>query len=219
MEWAFERHKFDFFLRIDDDHFLCLDRLLYELEFRPKQALYWGFVHCKPKIVRVDEAWLILTHDLVEEILDKRNNTTLLCSPYGDQAVALWMMESAKNITFFMDNERIIHKSAGKDQRFLLNRDVCMRYLSLHGSYPRSMRQFWLSSHVLRERDPVSISYDINKIEPFAKLCRHPPVFDYKGFTPEYQFEPKPCSENPKWSVSKKPHVGREETGERYSKY
>ena len=111
MEWSYGRYQFDFFLRIDDDHFLCLDRLLYELNFRPKKALYWGFVHCRPKIVRVDEAWLILTRDLIEEVLDKRN-TTLLCSPYGDQAVALWMGESSKNVTYFMDNQRIIHKSA-----------------------------------------------------------------------------------------------------------
>ncbi|XP_020632220.1 uncharacterized protein LOC110069101 [Orbicella faveolata] len=218
MDWAFKRYKFDFFLRIDDDHFLCLDRLLYELNFRPKQALYWGFVHCHPKIIRVDEAWLILTRDLIEEILDKRNST-LLCSPYGDQAVALWMMDSAKNVTYFMDNKRIIHKSAGKDQNFLLNKDVCMQYMSLHGTYPRSMRQFWLSSHILRDRDPLTISYDINVIEPFSTLCRFPPVFDYRGFIKEFQFEPKPCYENPKWSVSKKPHVGREEFGERYSKY
>lgn len=218
MEWASERHKFDYFLRIDDDHFLCLDRLLYELNFRPKEALYWGFVHCKPKIVRVDEAWLLLTHDLIEEILEKRNSS-LLCSPYGDQAAALWMMESKKNVTYFMDNQRIVHKSAGKDQRFLLDKDICQKYLSLHGSYPRSMRQLWLSSYVLRKETSLSGSYNITEIEPFAKLCRHSPVFDYMGFFPEFRFEPKPCSGNPKWPISKKPHVGREEAGERYSKY
>ena len=218
MEWSYEKYQFDFFLRIDDDHFVCLDRLLYELNFRPKEALYWGFVHCRPKIVRVDEAWLILTRDLIEEVLDKRN-TTLLCSPYGDQAVALWMSESSKNVTYFMDNQRIIHKSAGKNQKFF-STDLCMKYLSLHGSYPRAMRQFWLVSSVFHRSAPGStVSYDITDIEPFEKLCPFSPQFDYRGFTREYQFEPKPCSENPKWHVSARRHVGREETGERYSSY
>lgn len=217
MEWSLQRHKFDFFLRIDDDHFLCLDRLLYELNFRPKQALYWGFVHCRPKIVRVDEAWLILTRDLIEEILEKRN-TSLLCSPYGDQAVSLWMSDSAKNVTYLMDNQRIVHKSAGKDQKFLAG-NVCMKYLSLHGSYPRSMRQFWLVTSVFHKRTPSQVSYNVSKMEPFSKLCPHSPKFDYRGFLPEYQFEPKPCSQNPHWSVSKQRHVGREDTGERYSNY
>ena len=45
-EWAKSNLKFDFLLRIDDDHFLCLDRLLKELPFRPKTRLYWGHLHC-----------------------------------------------------------------------------------------------------------------------------------------------------------------------------
>ena len=217
MEWATKRHKLDFFLRIDDDHFLCLDHLLYELTFRPKEALYWGFVHCKPKIVRVDEAWLLLTSDLIEEFLEKRNNS-LPCLPYGDQAVAMWINNSSKNVTYFMDNQRIVHKSAGKDQVFF-RKDVCLHHLSLHGSYPRAMRQFWLVSQVLRKGNYENVSYDISKITPFSSLCRHSPIFDYKGFIGKYRFEPKPCSQNPKWSISDKPHLGREDTGEFYSKY
>ena len=217
MEWAMERHNFDFFLRIDDDHFLCLDRLLHELNFRPKHALYWGFVHCKAKIVRVDEAWVILTRDLIDEILEKRN-TSLLCSPYGDQAVAIWINNSSKNVTYFMDNQRIIHKSAGKDQNFF-TANLCINYMSLHGTYPRAMRQFWLVSRVFREKTVKSIMYNITEIKPFGNLCPHSRQFDFRGFIKEYRFEPKRCSENPKWTVSHQEHLGREEAGERYSDY
>ena len=45
-EWANKTLEFDFLLRIDDDHFLCLDRLLAELPYRPRNRLYWGHVHC-----------------------------------------------------------------------------------------------------------------------------------------------------------------------------
>lgn len=48
MDWAEDNFEFDYFLRIDDDHFLCLDRLLYELPFRPRERLYWGHLHCTP---------------------------------------------------------------------------------------------------------------------------------------------------------------------------
>jgi hypothetical protein len=34
MDWATKRYKFNFFLRIDDDYFLCLERLLHELPYR-----------------------------------------------------------------------------------------------------------------------------------------------------------------------------------------
>ena len=37
MEWSLERYDFDFFLRMDDDYFVCLKRLLFELPYRPQK--------------------------------------------------------------------------------------------------------------------------------------------------------------------------------------
>lgn len=45
-EWANRSLKFDYLLRIDDDQFLCLERLLAELPYRPRKRLYWGYTHC-----------------------------------------------------------------------------------------------------------------------------------------------------------------------------
>ena len=46
-EWANQSQKIDYLLRIDDDHFLCLERLLAELPYRPRSRLYWGYIHCE----------------------------------------------------------------------------------------------------------------------------------------------------------------------------
>ncbi len=51
MEWATENVAFDYLLRIDDDNFLCLDRLIEELPFRPRKRLYWGYLHCEQGMV------------------------------------------------------------------------------------------------------------------------------------------------------------------------
>ena len=49
INWANERYKFDFLLRVDDDYFVCMDRLFLELPFRKTiKKLYWGHVHCYP---------------------------------------------------------------------------------------------------------------------------------------------------------------------------
>ena len=48
LDWVKDNAEFDFFLRIDDDHFLCLDRLVRELPYRPREKLYWGYLHCVP---------------------------------------------------------------------------------------------------------------------------------------------------------------------------
>ena len=37
MEWSVQRYDFDFFLRMDDDYFVCLNRLLFEIPFRPQK--------------------------------------------------------------------------------------------------------------------------------------------------------------------------------------
>ena len=218
LQWSSRRYNSQYLLRIDDDHFLCLERLLYELPFRPKKALYWGFVHCHPNIVRVDEAWLILTQDLVKEILSKAE-TTLPCHPHGDQAVAMWINNSTYNVTYFMDNRRIVHKIAGHDPRYYKRR-VCEEYLSLHGVFDQEMRKFWLVSHKLyRQRFDAMPQYNVTRIRPFNTLCPHAKVFSTNGFYPEYRYEPRPCRMSPTWSISQREHAAREETGERYSSY
>lgn len=219
-EWTTKNSyfKYDFFLRIDDDHFLCVDRLVRELQYRPKEGLYWGFVHCHPRVVRVDEAWLLISKDLIQEIMEKRQNRTLLCHPYGDQAVAMWINRSQKNITYFMDNDRIVHKSAGRDANFY-RMNVCDKYLSLHGTYPKAMRQLWLLTTSIQNKYYNDLKYEVPGIAKFSDLCKFSPVFEYDAFLPEYQFKPKLCHLKPKWTISKTRHSGREEDGERYSSY
>ena len=49
-EWASERYNFQYFLRVDDDYFICFERLLMELRYhRPRQKLVWGWLHCSKK--------------------------------------------------------------------------------------------------------------------------------------------------------------------------
>lgn len=218
LQWAVNHSNFEYFLRIDDDHFLCIERLLHELPWRPKKALYWGFVHCKPKIVRIDEAWLILTRDLVSEILSKID-TTLPCHPIGDQAVAMWMNNSTYNVTYFMDNTRIVHKTAGHDTKYY-TKTVCEKFISLHGVFDVEMRKLWLVWYKLYRAKLSSMPrYKISPIRKFEKLCPYSKEFSTDGFYPEYRFEPRLCRLNPTWSISKSVHPGREETGERYSSY
>ncbi len=49
IKWANRNYKFDFLLRVDDDYFICMDRLFLELPYRKiVRKLYWGYVHCDP---------------------------------------------------------------------------------------------------------------------------------------------------------------------------
>ena len=46
LDYAMRVTHFEYFLRIDDDHFPCLDRIVAELPSRPNTGLYWGWQHC-----------------------------------------------------------------------------------------------------------------------------------------------------------------------------
>ncbi len=47
IKWANRNYKFDFLLRVDDDYFICMDRLFLELPYREMVTkLYWGHIHC-----------------------------------------------------------------------------------------------------------------------------------------------------------------------------
>jgi hypothetical protein len=48
IEWATERYDFQYIVKLDDDYFVCFDKLINELEFhRPKKRLTWGWLHCR----------------------------------------------------------------------------------------------------------------------------------------------------------------------------
>lgn len=160
----------------------------------------------------------MMSQNIIGEIMTRRVNQSVYCSPYGDQAVAMWINRSKQEVIYFMDNKRIVHKSAGENPVFLRT-DICESYISLHGTYPRAMKQFWLLSQILRQKNKETITYAIPEIVNFTNLCPFSPVFEYKAFVSEYQFEPKLCHLKPKWSISKTRHGGREEQGERYTSY
>ena len=44
--WLTRKYSFEYFLRTDDDQYLCLLRLMQELPLRKEKNLYWGYQHC-----------------------------------------------------------------------------------------------------------------------------------------------------------------------------
>ena len=47
LQWANERYEFQYFLRLDDDYFVCFEKLILELEVvRPRERFQWGWLHC-----------------------------------------------------------------------------------------------------------------------------------------------------------------------------
>jgi len=67
MRWALRAMPpFDYYLRVDDDSFLCLHKLRGELGGYPPTQFVAGRYWCRPGRFRMDENYLLFSRDLVE---------------------------------------------------------------------------------------------------------------------------------------------------------
>jgi hypothetical protein len=79
LAWALENHHFDYYLRIDDDGVLCLDRLLFQLKHIDETIsvsennnleFFWGKYWCQTGLSRADENFMLFTRHLGDLLLE-----------------------------------------------------------------------------------------------------------------------------------------------------
>lgn len=142
IKWAMATFHFRYLLRIDDDYFLCLKKLLAELPMRPNKNLVWGFFHCqrRGKMTWIDEAFMIFTRDIIQTFL-AQNESSMLCHPHADQQIGLWLNQITRKI-FFHDKRLYHHPPASFSPKFQNITNVCDSYLGVHGTYVDKMRYF-----------------------------------------------------------------------------
>jgi len=185
--WASERYNFDYFVRIDDDHYLCFERLMFELPRRKhNRNMYWGYQHCYQGGVRMDPSLLIMSEDLIRYFMGRKE--TLRCTTFEGIGVSIWVHERMEEeaITWFAD-ERIYEKQVKNFlQEFLHRKEICHEYLSLHGTYVKEMplmheiflkeKQSNLAAYKIPTTDVNTCPYDLNKyLNHAALLCIDPP--------------------------------------------
>lgn len=210
MEWAQAKLKPKFFLRIDDDYFLCIEKLLHELTERPQQKLVWGSWHCdKPTAVFVDESFMLLTFDLVDLFMSF-DEQTLLCHPFGDQQLALWLTNYSVKFTGFHDVRLHHNPPASKSTKLKTMRNICEVYLGLHGTYPNEMRTFWSVANDGPKKIPK-----LSSIYPF--FCRSRPHYKWDAMKEQYRFKPEYCAKNPRWTREREAWEGRQTGGKKFS--
>lgn len=191
MFWGYERYDFSFYLRLDDDYFVCLNNLMNDLQQRKhEKLLYWGWLHCNPKIVNIDEGFLITSIDLVQEII-KRNHS-LCCHPMGDQMVAMWVNgldHEGYDVTYFPDNARLMHFRKHLKSG---DRDMCKRILGVHEAYPEQMHRYWSNTKdnwfSVEQNDFVKVD-----IKGYSSYCKWPKGWDWRRLSTFWRHEPKAC--------------------------
>ena len=199
-EWAAKRYDFQYVLRLDDDYFLCFDKLIDELQHhRPKKLFIWGWVHCRKKgNIYFDEAFIIITKDLIQSFLD-RKNSTLLCQPYGDQSIGMWL-NAISTLTKFED-KRLGDLKPREKIKTRNGHETCQSKLGIHKSYPEEMKLYWnISQHENKDIKP--------EVPPETFDCKFPFGIDENKYGA--RFAPKLCKDNPVWNFGEY-HQGSQE--------
>ena len=165
--------------------------------------LYWGHIHCAVEgLVRVDEGFLMLSKDLVHEFLSNKSN--LMCHPFGDQQIALWMNNVADGVYFH--DPRVIHEITAQIVEFKHLPEICHTYLALHGTYLHEMLTYWEITQKEKRDD-----YWVPSIERYSDVCPLNRTFDWRAIGgPPYGWEPQPCALEPVWNIY---HIHRGRTG------
>lgn len=151
MRWMSEHYTFDFFLRLDDDYFLCLERLLNELDATVAAAqrplkIYAGHRYCDLEgQIRIDEAYLLLSAPLVDRILTTNN---LWCGGHGGVTAAWWFtagraLNKRRDVEWVHDF-RLDHDGdlflADASRHFP---NVCATHMGVHHAYADTIPQMW----------------------------------------------------------------------------
>ena len=209
MVWAMQNYEFDYFLRMDDDYFFCLERFLHELPMPMRPMYHWGYVHCLPNIVRPEESVILFSRDLVEKFLSQ-NPGDIKGHPWADQMIATWVQDLKLNNLYNHDNRLYHHPPLGNNVSFIKDqfKKVCRKYIGVHGSYPEHMRSLWK----LREGK----EYAGVELDEYTTKCGLPQIFLWNVFTDKWKYKPKKLISDPKWDTYKQDldkhvYVGRQE--------
>ena len=207
--WAVQNFEFDYFLRMDDDYFLCLDRLINELPMPPQKMYHWGYVHCIKNIVRPEESIILFSRDLIEKFL-QQNPLLIKGHPWADQMIATWVNELQLPMIYNHD-PRLHHTPILKHIENIPEEfnNVCNKYIGVHGSYPEHMKTLW----DLREEYQELMNMNLND---YTEECNVPQVFLWEAFREFWRYAPKRLITSPIWDTSKqdfgeKDFGGREE--------
>lgn len=157
MRWMSDNYSFNFFLRLDDDYFICLERLIEELDClqgKPQWPIFAGYRVCGHKELRAaytDEAYILISSSIVNRVLAASD---LKCSGFGSLTAAAWIKVGGPGNpdgdVAFVHDYRLDHPGnwwkTTKEAKAISSKysPVCERGLGIHHTYPDRMHMLWM---------------------------------------------------------------------------
>jgi uncharacterized protein YneF (UPF0154 family) len=140
MEYAIQKWKFDYYLKMDDDTFLCVREILAELENRPRMRFFWGKFRQNGERTSADENFMLFSSDVIQWFVS--SSFMLQRDPKTTFAMNFGFWQYFLNLTIFDDRRldaqqqyrtRYMHRPI--NQTDVSKRELstfCERYLYAH---------------------------------------------------------------------------------------
>ena len=205
--YAFLNYDFQYILRTDDDYFICLDRLLYELPSRTLPMFHWRYVHLdRPSVIRPDESIAMFSKDVIIRYLFQ-DPSTLYCHAMGGQQVVLWTANlNIKKI--FRHDSRLLHDDIIRNAKAVLSKkSLCEKYIGIHRLLPNYMMHFWKYRYSSNSKFHFKGNLMTN-----SRLFDTRGVFNWNDFGPEARYEPQLCIKKSVWTSHQRGHPGENGT-------
>ena len=112
IQYYMQRNRFKYYLRVDDDGFLCLQQLLEELRWYMPQytELLHGKYHCHSAKARMDENYLLMSYGAAKVVAEAFATDRVPWNPALTFALSLGnivpLLQRAINLHVFDDGER-----------------------------------------------------------------------------------------------------------------
>lgn len=169
MRFMSKQYSFDFFLRLDDDYFLCLKRLLNELEAINVEAsvqnpIFAGHRYCMKFGSRIDEAYILLSSSIVQRIL---STPDLECGGHAGITAGWWLKVGGQLNKYgdvrWVHDPRLDHfgtlwkyesNNGTSKSKFHL---VCETNIGVHHSYENEQAVLWEAAENADDAEAKSV--------------------------------------------------------------
>eukprot|EP00171_Calliarthron_tuberculosum_P012671 IDg12671t1 len=120
MRWALSKYpKLAYYLRVDDDTFLCYRKFMWELQQRPRKNFFWGKYFCSPDKHCADENFMLFSADVPRYILKKT-----------DEGSISWLHNNTMARNFGIWSQKWPHLTIFDDrQRFDVQQGLLTKYM------------------------------------------------------------------------------------------
>jgi hypothetical protein len=107
LDWAVSNFNFSYYMRIDDDSFVCFDQFYEELKQRPREKFFWAKYWCWPEFAVPDENFMLFTPDVANFIVLGLRSGILRFNPKSTFAVNIQVWSFMMNLNVFDDRDRM----------------------------------------------------------------------------------------------------------------